>query len=265
MDKTTLLDRAARDGEQRILLARILDQQERAARRNVPTHTGFLSPAEQAVSADLLMHAAPGQGVLFGGYADAERRLWGFLPDWLDEESWRIGADCPVRAIRAEVPAGAVLTHRDWLGSLMGLGLTREKLGDILLQPDGAQLLVLAETAEILLTQWDKVGRWPVRLSPLPLEALTPTPGQTKEIRATVASPRLDAVLAAGFSVPRSRAAELIRSGRVMVDHRPCEKGDRPVAAGAVLTCRGLGKCVLREIGGASRRGRTVLILERYL
>lgn len=91
MNKTDLLDRFARDGESRLLLARILDQQQRAQQRSIPTHTGFLSPAQQAESADLLMAAAPGQGLLHGGYPDAERKLWAFLPDWLEEEVWLAG------------------------------------------------------------------------------------------------------------------------------------------------------------------------------
>lgn len=80
-----------------------------------------------------------------------------------------------------------------------------------------------------------------------------------------MASPRLDAVVSAGFSIPRSRAAEFIRAGRVMVNHRPCDKADKVVEAGDVLTCRGLGKCVLTELGGTSKRGRLILALERYL
>ena len=126
-------------------------------------------------------------------------------------------------------------------------------------------MLLLRETLPILLSQWERVGRYPVALSPLPLSGLAPTPGETKAIRATVASPRLDAVVAAGFSIPRSRAAELIRAGRVMVDHRPCEKADKLIEPEAVLTCRGLGKCVLRSAGGSSKRGRLILELERYL
>lgn len=104
-----------------------------------------------------------------------------------------------------ETPPGAGLTHRDYLGSLMGLGLTREKLGDILLSQQGAQVVVLREVLPILLSQWEKVGRYPVRLTPIPLAQLRPVPGERKQIRATVASPRLDAVAAAGFSIPRSR------------------------------------------------------------
>lgn len=150
MNKTELLDKYARDGESRLLLARVLDQQQRADQRGIPTHTAFLSPAEQAMSADLLMAAAPGQGVLHGGYADAERKLWGFLPDWLDEDLWLAGEDCPLAALEVRVPKGAKLTHRDYLGSLMGLGITREKIGDILIGETGAQVIVLRETLPIL-------------------------------------------------------------------------------------------------------------------
>lgn len=171
MNKTELLDKYARDGESRLLLARVLDQQQRADQRGIPTHTAFLSPAEQAMSADLLMAAAPGQGVLHGGYADAERKLWGFLPDWLDEDLWLAGEDCPLAALEVRVPKGAKLTHRDYLGSLMGLGITREKIGDILIGETGAQVIVLRETLPILLAQWEKAGRYPVTLTPLPLPA----------------------------------------------------------------------------------------------
>ena len=188
MRKTELLDKYARDGDSRLLLARVLDQWQRAEQRGVPTHTGFLSPAEQAVSADLLMAAAPGQGILAGGYPDAERRLWAFLPDWLEEETWQQGEECPLCALEVETPPGAGLTHRDYLGSLMGLGLTREKLGDILLSQQGAQVVVLREVLPILLSQWEKVGRYPVRLTPIPLAQLRPVPGERKQIRATVAS-----------------------------------------------------------------------------
>lgn len=265
MQKSDLLDRFAQDGESRLLLARVLDQCSRADSRGIPTSTGFLSPAEQTISADLLMTAYPGMGLLCGGYADAERKLWAFLPDWLDETLWQDSEDCPLCALSVSVADPAGLTHRDYLGSLMGLGIVREKLGDILLTPTGAQVLVLRETLPILLSQWEKVGRHPVTLSELPLSALTPAPTETKSIRTTVASLRLDTVLASGFSIPRSRAVTLIGSGRVMVNHRVCDKADKLVPEGAVLTCRGLGKCVLTAVGGTSKKGRTILELERYL
>lgn len=122
---------------------------------------------------------------------------------WTKTSGWP-GRTAPWRALEVKTPKGAKLTHRDYLGSLMGLGITREKIGDILIGETGAQVIVLRETLPILLAQWEKAGRYPVTLTPLPLDQLTPTPGETKEVRATVASVRLDAVVSAGFSIPRS-------------------------------------------------------------
>ena len=265
MHKTELLDKYARDGDSRLLLARVLDQWQRAEQRGVPTHTGFLSPAEQAVSADLLMAAAPGQGILAGGYPDAERRLWAFLPDWLEEETWQQGEECPLCALEVETPPGAGLTHRDYLGSLMGLGLTREKLGDILVDGTCCQVLALRESLPILLSQWESAGRWKAKLREISLSALTPKPPQVKVIRDTVAALRLDAVLSSGFSTSRSKAAQLVSAGRVSVNHRECMKSDRTVEQGDVLSCRGLGKCVVKEVLGQSKKGRIMLVLERYI
>ena len=73
------------------------------------------------------------------------------------------------------------------------------------------------------------------------------------------------AVLAAGFSTSRSKVADFISAGRVSINHRECMKGDRTVNEGDVLTCRGLGKCVVKEVLGASRKGRIMLVLERYV
>jgi RNA-binding protein YlmH len=104
-----------------------------------------------------------------------------------------------------------------------------------------------------------------VSLREIPLYELTPKPAQVKTIRDTVATPRLDAVLASAFSLSRSKAMAYISSGKVAVNHRECLKGDKQVEEGDVLTCRGLGKCVIREVPGQSKKGRTMLVLERYV
>ena len=147
----------------------------------------------------------------------------------------------------------------------MGLGITREKLGDILVGGGVCDVLCLADAAPILLSQWDSVGRWKIKLQPISLSELEIKPPEIRVIRDTVATLRLDAVLASGFSTSRGKAADLIGAGRVMVNHRECLKGDKAVNQGDVLTCRGLGKCVVKEVLGQSRKGRIMLVLERYI
>lgn len=265
MNKTDLLDRFARDGESRVLLGRVLDRLAQAERRSLPAHTGFLSPAQQADVEELLAAAGNPRRVLFGGYEDAERRVCAFLPDWQGEEDFLSDPQGPVAAIEARFPAGASLNHRDVLGSLMGLGITREKIGDILAQEERCQILVLRETLPILLSQWESAGRWRLAPEEISLDRLRVKPPQVKTLRDTVAALRLDAVCACGFSVSRSRAAEWVAAGRVSVNHRECTKGDRPLARGDVISCRGQGKCVLREVLGRSRKGRLMIVIERYL
>ena len=148
----------------------------------------------------------------------------------------------------------------------MGLGLTREKLGDILFPEKGrCQVAVLREALPILLSQWEGAGRWKISVGEIPVHELRPAQAAVKTIRDTVATPRLDAVLAAGFSLSRSKAAGYVSAGKVAVNHRECLKGDHQVEEGDVLTCRGLGKCVVKEVPGQSRKGRTMLVLERYI
>ena len=266
MTKKELLDRCARSGEERVLLARALDKLELAQNRGIPSHTAFLSPGEGASVADLLNAWGRPRHLFWGGYEGAERTVCLFLTDWQEAEDLLADPEGPLTAVEGKFPKDASVGHRDILGSLMGLGLTREKLGDILLPEENrCQVVVLRETAPILLSQWESAGRWKVSLREISLAELTPKPAQVKTVRDTVATPRLDAVLASAFSMSRAKASAYISAGKVAVNHRECLKGDKQVEEGDVLTCRGLGKCIVKEVPGQSKKGRTMLVLERYI
>lgn len=265
MNKTELLNRFAKDPEERVTLARVLDQMERCRSRSVPCVTQFLSPAQRAAAEPLLAASGHPKHIFWGGYEGAERTVCAFLPDWLEGEDFIGGPEGPLGAVEAAFPADANLTHRDILGGLMGIGLTRERVGDILVLEGRAQIVALSEAVPIIVSQFDQAGRHRLKLREIPLSELSPAPAEVKVIHDTVSTLRLDAVLAAGFSLSRGRAAEAIAAGKVSLNHRECLKGDRPVAQGDVLTCRGLGKCVLKTVGGQSRKGRIIIELERYL
>ena len=162
-------------------------------------------------------------------------------------------------------PTGAELTHRDLLGGMMGIGLIRERVGDILVGEKAAQLVCLRDAAPIILSQFDQAGRYRLKLREIPLGELAPAPAEVKLIHDTVSTLRLDAVLSSGFSLARGKAADAVTGGRVSLNHRECLKPDRAVAQGDVITCRGLGKCVLKTVGGQSRKGRIIIEIERYL
>ena len=264
MNKTELLNKFSKDADERLVLARALDQMERASNRSIPCATQFLSPAQRAALDPLLAASGHPRHLFHGGYEGAERTVCVFLPDWQEAEDWP--ADDGLAAIEAAYPpTGADLTHRDLLGGLMGIGLTREKVGDILVGGSAAQIVCLKDAAPIILSQFDQAGRYRLKLREISLSALAPAPAEVKVIHDTVSTLRLDAVLASGFSLARGKAADAITGGRVSLNHRECVKPDRPVAQGDVLTCRGLGKCVVKTVGGQSRKGRIIIEIERYL
>ena len=174
MDRRQLLDRAARNGDERVLLAHILDKCEQSRNRNIPSATDFLSPAEQRSTQDLLHAAAIHDGYAFcGGFERAERRMLLFLPDWQEE------ADA----------SDAMAFLRDFLGSLMAQGATREKLGDILVSDGSCDLIVSRDIAPYLLQNVTSAGRVKLSVSEIELSDLSVPELKVKEIRDTVSTP----------------------------------------------------------------------------
>ena len=193
MDKAKLLDRASASAEERMLLARVLDKYEQARQRNLPTETGFLSPQEQAAAKALLAAAGVRDGFCFyGGYEGAERCKLLFAPDWMEVEE--LPAQCGITAVQCRFYEGDKLSHRDFLGSLMGLGLVREKIGDILVRSGSAVILADTSVEEFLLREYISAGRTKLSVSALPLAELIPPEKKQRDIRDTVMSLRLDSV-----------------------------------------------------------------------
>lgn len=265
MDKTLLLDRLGVMGEDRLLLAKVLDRARQAQDRNIPAATDFLSPQQQMLALDLLRLAGLPETSYMpsGGYDGAERKIILFLPDWLDAENAE--EDLPIRCLRAAFRAEDSLNHRDFLGSLMGMGIVREKLGDILVGADSADLIVLDTVADFLLQNWNSAGRAKLKVSEIATAHLHIPELKCQEVRDTVSSLRLDAVASTGFRMARGKAADLVSSGRVQLNWRECTKPDKLLVAGDTVSARGFGKFVLAEVGGTTKKGRTSIVIKRYL
>lgn len=265
MNKTELLNKIAQDGDERLLLARVMDKLELTRQRDIPAHTFFLSTAERASTERLIAACGHPSHVFWGGYPGAERTVCAFLPGWQGPEDWTGGEDGPLCALRLSFQEGSGLSHRDFLGSILGLGITREKVGDLLVGEAACHVVLLHEAEGILLSQLDQVGRRRVSATPCALSALVAPEKQVKVIRDTVATLRLDAVAATGFSFSRSKMSDLISSKKLTLNGRECDKPDRLVAEGDAMSCRGLGKCVLAEVSGTSKKGRVMIVVERYI
>lgn len=266
MEKSKLLDRCGALGEDRLVLAKVLDRAEQAERRSVPAATDFLSPAQRVQAEDLLRLAGVPETAFasLGGYEAAERRILLFLPDWLDREDAE--SQSPLRCLRASFrPEESAPTHRDFLGSLMGLGIVREKVGDILVGPESADLIVVDTVADFLLQNWTSAGRTHLAVTSIEAGDLRVPEVRTEEVRDTVSSLRLDAVTASALRMSRGKAAELVERGAVQVNWRPCAKPDKPLAEGDTVSARGFGKYRLAQVGGLTKKGRIAIVIKRYV
>lgn len=260
MDKTKVLDHLAVDAESRLSLARFLDQLELCQRRSIPTHSHFLSDGEQKLARQAIAAAGGVNHHFSGGYEGASRQVCLFLPDWCEDTT-----DDPLAAVEVPLPRDGKLTHRDFLGSLMGLGITRDLLGDILVGEAACQVVCLRSALPILLTQWCEVGRYTVSPKEISLDALTAVESTVQRFQETFQSLRFDAVASSAFRIPRAKAATLISGGRLLLNHLPCSKPDRILEEGDSLTGKGLGKCRLVKVNGLSRKGRIIVEMERFV
>ncbi|MBR3704373.1 MAG: hypothetical protein IKM11_02670 [Oscillospiraceae bacterium] len=260
MDKNTIIAKIAQESEDKLLLARIWDKYEQMERRGIPTATVFLTAREQLMAQTLLSTMGIRTGYRFdGGFDDAERKLLLFLPDWAED------FDDEIAFVRAAFHgADSTLTHRDILGSLMGLGITREKLGDILISPHSADVMVSPTLTDFLLREWSSAGRVRLSVTQIARDEICESEVKITQVSDTVSSLRLDAVVSSAFSMSRGKAAELIAAGKVSLDHTPCIKGDKTVGQDSVITARGFGKAVVRECSRISKKGRIILLIDRY-
>lgn len=261
MDRTNI-EKIARNTEDKMLLAKVWDKVNNGMVRNIPAHTGFLSPRELEMTR-YLFGDVPGLHA-FGGYADSERKMLCYLPEYLDE-NFLMEDDSPVVCLSAQFYEGDTPTHRDFLGALMGLGIAREAVGDICVGTGRCDFFVTEEIAPYLLQNFTNAGRTKFRLSRIALlDASIPQP-EVRLVKDTLASLRLDGVVSSGFRISRSLAAQAISAGKVAIDGLPCEKSDKNISEGATISLRGSGKIKLVKVNGQTKKGRISVEIHRYL
>ncbi len=261
MDRSNI-DKIAQSPEDRLLLAKLWDKISAGIRKNIPANTCFLSPRELEMARFLF--GEPEGLHFFGGYPDAERKMAVYLPEYL-EEGALYEDDSPCVCLRATFYQGDSPSHRDFLGALMGAGIARETVGDICVDKSSCDFFVTAEISPYILQNFTSAGRTRLHLEQIPLEnAAIPEP-EVKEIRDTLASLRLDSVIASGFRIGRSLAAQYIHAGKAAIDGLPCEKPDKLVSEGCKISLRGQGKIKLHAVNGRTKKDRISVVIHRYV
>lgn len=220
--------------------------------------TRFLEPPAFAEA----MRAARAAGVqcaLEGGYDGAERRMAAFFCEAEPEaEQW------PIKRLRISWNEKfASVSHRDLLGALMGLGITRECTGDIVLGEGEAFVFAAAESAPYIMGNLISAGRAHVRVEEAGPQCALPEPkGRVKRI--TLASDRLDAVLAGVLNISRAQAQALVERELVKLNHIPCNRADARLNADDLISARGYGRFRLTEDFQATRKGRLAVQIFWY-
>lgn len=257
-EKIEIIQKTAQNDADKILLAHALDQLETCRIRNYATHTRFLDLRERTLLIQAVQLAdGSSQMLLTGGYPEAERAVAVFFPEYLTPETAADAAE--LTFLRAAKHPTDCLTHRDYLGALMGLQIDRSCIGDILVHDTGADLIVTNEIADFLLLHFDRAGRRHLTVSRIAPDMLKLPQTEETIQEGNVASARLDCMIAEIFHISRTEAQQSIAKGLVFVNLLQVLKPEKILCAGDRLTLRGKGRARILAFTGQSRKGRLFL------
>ncbi len=245
--------------EQNLLVSRINDAVRICDISSTPKFVGFLRPEEVAE----IINGCHLEGIkhsFFGGYKDAERVYFGAFPEWCDEGQEYF----PVSALTFTFRATEQLSHRNFLGTFMSLGIARETVGDILIEKGRAVAFFSSDIIGFVKSQITKISGEGVSIT----EGFTlPLPGMTgfSDFTDTVASARLDCVVASLIGGSRSKANEFIEQKLVLVNSVCCDKTVKTVKSGDTVTIRSKGKFIIDSIDGKTKKDRLILKAKKYI
>lgn len=247
--------------EEHPFVERSLDYVERASVKNQLVVTPFLDPREVAILASIAQRDPNLVFLTDGGYEEAERKRALLAPDYYAENPNLFN----ISFLRLESAGMKRLEHRDVLGSVLGLGIKRNILGDIIPHNKGTDMIVDSRMVDYLSVNIGQVGRHRVSIRKITRPELA-LPKQNIKIRtASVASLRVDAVLSEGYRISRTKASSLVKSGKCKVNWKLVDKPDYLIAPGDLISLRGFGRTVVEGIEGHSKKGRIWIKLITYI
>ncbi len=252
------------DQEERLFFAKVLDQAAFALKCFEVQFSDFMDVARCRRCMERLKNNADLEVLAFGGVENAERLMLGLAP----KQGMLSNEHFPISALQIAPKnrkfAQADLSHRDYLGSILGLGIERGKLGDILVSEDGAVCFVNEEMADYIQTNLEKVSKTVVTVTKLEqAEALAPK--RTEFRRQTVASMRLDAILGEALHLSRGKAQTLITSEKVNVNWSVVTNTSYILKTGDMVSARGFGRFRVGEVSGRTKKDRIALEVEMYI
>lgn len=256
------------DNDNSLLTARICDAFNSARQRNAPSFVGFLNEMEIAFvlehiksSSFVAQFSKTEKYCFFGGYENAERKIFCAMPNWAEDQS---DICFPITVLHIKHNPKYELKHSDYLGSIMAQGIVRSKIGDIIVNDNGAYIFVHNDVVKYIISQIDKIGRVGVNIE-IAESAEINVDSVYKDISVTIASSRLDCIVGALVGTSRSTAVKLIASRLVFVNSVECSDVDKRISNGDTITIRKNGKFIIDSVSGLTKKGRTVMIARKKI
>lgn len=253
--------KVTQDIDEKAVVARYIDLAEQVFADVLPKLGPFLNLREQELCETVINQIEGVALRLDGGFRGAERKRGIVIPDFYGLDP--VDAKLSALLIQGKLPRD--VSHRDFLGSILGTGIDRSRVGDIILVDGGAQVVVDRDIATYLIQNLAKVGSVNVEVSEIDPEQIIFGEERVKEIKTTVSSLRLDSVAASGFGMSRTAMTREIKAGRVKLNWQEVTSPSRDVSAGDIISIRGRGRVEVAEVGGTTRKGRIHLTLKRFL
>ncbi len=239
------------DEEQLINMRRVLDKIEIVLNKHICQTTDFLNPYERKLASSILNRFADIQYIELGGLEEAERKVLQIYPYYLQYEDLEV----PIVAFKVE-GYSVNITHRHLLGSILGLGINRSKVGDILVHEGYCQFVVKEEIAPYIQFNLQKVGSEKVSVCQIPLGELKSPNIEYELKRVSVSSLRLDVLLSSVWNLSRKDSQKLIKAEKVRINWEPIGKVAKIVEVGDLISLRGYGRFILGSIEGINKKGK---------
>lgn len=266
MNRETLND--YRDKDDKILLAQVLDKIEMVEKKNKIEYTDFLDLAQIELVQKFINKTNIENYITYGGFEQAERKMFVFYPEKFNSTVVEKNLSNNVQIIRIELPDDlkGKYTHRDYLGAVIKLGVERKKIGDIIVDNNGADIIVDNDIVKYLLDNLGSLTRFSKStITVQNIEDLRPVEIKKEELEIIVSSMRLDNVISELARCSRNKALDIINQERVLVNFECETKKTKQIKPGDMVTIRGKGRFFIKEMAGQTRSGRSVIKIEKFV
>lgn len=254
-----------KDGEFKILVAKTIDKYEFCKTRNKITFTDFLNISEISIIQKILNEERIENYIFFGGKENADRKLLIFYPEKFSKEMLEKNYEKILNIIRIELPRNMKYEHREYLSGIMKLGIKREKFGDILVNDAGADIISLVEISEYLANNLKELIRFQKsKITIHNINELVNVETEFDNIGIIVSSIRLDNFVSELANCSRTKAEEIIETGKVFINSINEFKTSKKINVNDIITIRGKGKFIFDGIEKETKSGRYLLNIRKY-